>query len=111
MAAGAVCLQRLEGGKRDGIGWNRNVAGLDLLDGGSALSVGFLGLGRRVGEDVGLGEGSGGVKTVAASPASLRAVPQAGQKAAESAVVAPHAVHVMERAIIMCPLASHYHLD
>ena len=49
MAAGAVCLQRLEGGERNGIGWNRNIAGLDLLDRGSALGIGFLELGRRLG--------------------------------------------------------------
>ena len=49
MAAGAVRFQRLEGGERDWIGWNGNIAGLDLLDGGSALGIGFLGLGRRLG--------------------------------------------------------------
>ena len=31
MAAGAILLQRLEGGERDRIGWHRNIAGLDLL--------------------------------------------------------------------------------
>ena len=42
MAAGAVCLQRLECGERNGIGWNGNIAGLDLLDRGSALGIGFF---------------------------------------------------------------------
>ena len=49
MAAGAVCLERLEGGERNGIGWNRNVAGFDLRDRGSALGIGFLRFGRRLG--------------------------------------------------------------
>ena len=43
MAARAIFFQRIEGGKRDGVGRDWNVAGLDLVRRGFALGRGLPG--------------------------------------------------------------------